>query len=104
MRAEKRFRPGTVALREIRKYQKSTELLIRKLPFSRVVSPRSYISARDPPVLLSHYALRATSPHASTPARCAVCSLAAGQLMDEAGPVRGEHAWVEVRLISGERG
>ena len=42
MRAEKRFRPGTVALREIRKYQKSTELLIRKLPFSRVVSPRFY--------------------------------------------------------------
>ncbi|KAH9938179.1 histone-fold-containing protein, partial [Fomitopsis serialis] len=34
---EKRFRPGIVALREIRKYQKSTELLIRKLPFSRVV-------------------------------------------------------------------
>lgn len=32
-----RFRPGTVALREIRKYQKSTELLIRKLPFQRIV-------------------------------------------------------------------
>ncbi|XP_057728559.1 histone H3.3-like [Arachis stenosperma] len=32
-----RFRPGTVALREIRKYQKSTELLIRKLPFQRFV-------------------------------------------------------------------
>ncbi|KAK7282365.1 hypothetical protein RIF29_11064 [Crotalaria pallida] len=31
-----RFRPGTVALREIRKYQKSTELLIRKLPFQRL--------------------------------------------------------------------
>ena len=28
-----RYRPGTVALREIRKYQKSTALLIRKLPF-----------------------------------------------------------------------
>ena len=28
-----RYRPGTVALREIRRYQKSTELLIRKLPF-----------------------------------------------------------------------
>ena len=27
----------TVALREIRKYQKSTELLIRKLPFQRLV-------------------------------------------------------------------
>jgi histone H3 len=32
-----RFRPGTVALREIRKYQRSTELLIKKLPFQRVV-------------------------------------------------------------------
>ncbi|KNZ43798.1 histone H3, partial [Puccinia sorghi] len=27
-----RYKPGTVALREIRRYQKSTELLIRKLP------------------------------------------------------------------------
>ena len=32
-----RYRPGTVALREIRRYQKTTELLIRKLPFSRLV-------------------------------------------------------------------
>lgn len=32
-----RHRPGTMALREIRKYQKSTELLIRKLPFQRLV-------------------------------------------------------------------
>ena len=32
-----RFRPGVVALREIRKYQKNTELLIRKLPFQRLV-------------------------------------------------------------------
>ena len=30
-------RPGTVALREIRKYQRSTDLLIRKLPFARLV-------------------------------------------------------------------
>ena len=30
-----RYRPGTVALREIRRYQKSAELLIRKLPFQR---------------------------------------------------------------------
>jgi len=34
---KRRFRPGTVALQEIRKYQKSTELLIRKLPFQRLV-------------------------------------------------------------------
>ena len=32
-----RFRPGTVALREIRRYQKSTELLLRKSPFERLV-------------------------------------------------------------------
>ena len=32
-----RYRPGTVALREIRKYQKTTDLFIRKLPFQRLV-------------------------------------------------------------------
>lgn len=32
-----RFRPGTVALREIRRYQKSTDLLIPKAPFQRLV-------------------------------------------------------------------
>jgi len=37
-----RFRPGTVALREIRKYQKSTDLLIRKLPFQRLGTRLAY--------------------------------------------------------------
>ena len=32
-----RYRPGTVALREIRRYQKSTSLLIGKLPFQRLL-------------------------------------------------------------------
>ena len=32
-----RYRPGTVALREIRRYQKSTDLLLRKMPFQRLV-------------------------------------------------------------------
>ena len=32
-----RYRPGTVALREIRRYQKSTDLMIKKLPFQRLV-------------------------------------------------------------------
>ena len=32
-----RYRPGTVALREIRRYQKSTDLLIKKAPFQRLV-------------------------------------------------------------------
>ena len=31
-----RYRPGTVALREIRRYQKTFDLCIRKLPFQRV--------------------------------------------------------------------
>ena len=32
-----RWRPGTVALRQVKKLQKSTELLIAKAPFSRPV-------------------------------------------------------------------
>jgi histone H3 len=34
----RRFRSGTVVLREIRKYQKNTDLLIRKLSFQRLVN------------------------------------------------------------------
>ena len=37
IRKPRRYRPGTVALREIRRYQKSSELLIRKIPFQRLV-------------------------------------------------------------------
>ncbi|KAE8142107.1 histone-fold-containing protein [Aspergillus pseudotamarii] len=33
----RRYKPGTVALKEIRKYQRSYDLLIRKLPFARLV-------------------------------------------------------------------
>tara|TARA_B110000046_G_scaffold166325_1_gene183159 strand:+ start:141 stop:821 length:681 start_codon:yes stop_codon:yes gene_type:complete len=36
IKKKRRFKPGTVALREIRRYQKSTELLLRKLPFQRL--------------------------------------------------------------------
>ena len=35
-----RYRPGTVALREIRRYQKSTELLIRKVKFYLKLFPQ----------------------------------------------------------------
>lgn len=37
IRAKRRYRPGTVALREIRQYQSHTKLLLRKLPFARLV-------------------------------------------------------------------
>ena len=36
MQKKRRFRPGTVALREIWWYQKSTDLLIRRAPFQQV--------------------------------------------------------------------
>lgn len=32
-----RYRPGVLALKEIRRYQKSTDLMIRKMPFQRLV-------------------------------------------------------------------
>ena len=36
-RKKRRYRPRTVALREIRGYEKKTQLLIRQLPFARLV-------------------------------------------------------------------
>ncbi|RCK58067.1 histone H3-like centromeric protein CSE4 [Candida viswanathii] len=36
-RVKKRYRPGVKALREIREYQRTTGLLLRKLPFARLV-------------------------------------------------------------------
>ena len=60
---------GTVALREIRKYQKSTELLIRKLPFQRLVREIAQDFKTDlrfqvrltpppPPLLLPNFSIR----------------------------------------------
>ena len=46
-RKSRRYRPGTQALRQIRKYQKSTELLIRKLLFQRLVREVSQQVSRD---------------------------------------------------------
>ena len=41
------YRPGTVALREIRRYQRSTELLMRKVPFQRLVREIAQESKTD---------------------------------------------------------
>ncbi len=40
-----RFKPGSLALKEIRKYQKSSDLLLRKRPFQRLL--RSLIPPSD---------------------------------------------------------
>lgn len=52
-----RYRPGTVALREIRKYQKTTEPLIPRAPFKRLVKE----VARDisPQIRFQQHALAA---------------------------------------------
>lgn len=44
-KAKRRYKPGTVALREIKRYQKSTALLLPRAPFQRVV--RSICSEID---------------------------------------------------------
>ena len=49
VRKPHRFRPGTVALKEIWRYQKSTDLLIKKLPFQRLVRE----IAADPEIIPS---------------------------------------------------
>lgn len=45
---KRRYRPGTRALQEIRKYQKSTELLIRRAPFARLVREISHNLTPEP--------------------------------------------------------
>ena len=54
-RKERRNRPGTVALREIRKYQKSTDLLLPRAPFQRVV--REITGDYDPDLRFAAQAL-----------------------------------------------
>ena len=55
----RRYRPGTVALQEIQHYQKSTELLIRKMPFQRLVREiaqdfKSYLRLQSGAILQEH--------------------------------------------------
>ena len=44
---QRRYRPGTVAIREIRRYQKSTDLLLKKAPFQRLVREIAQDSRSD---------------------------------------------------------
>lgn len=48
MKRKMRFKPGTVALREIKRYQKATDMLIQKAPFQRFV--RAICEAIDPDI------------------------------------------------------
>jgi hypothetical protein len=53
-RKKPRYKPGTVALREIRKYQKSTDLLLLKLPFARLVTIPFHILSLFPSMSNHH--------------------------------------------------
>ena len=48
VRRKRRLRPGEKALREIRTYQSSTSLLLRRLPFARLVREIQYGMTRQP--------------------------------------------------------
>ena len=48
VRRKRRMRPGERALREIRQYQSSTSLLLRRLPFARLVREIQYGMTRTP--------------------------------------------------------
>lgn len=54
-RKKPRFRPGTVALREIKRYQKSIDLLLPRAPFQRVV--REITGTYDPDLRFASQAL-----------------------------------------------
>jgi histone H3 len=64
MKKPHRHSPGTVAIHEIRKYQKNTDLLIRKAPFQRLVKEIAYelksdLQMQSTALLALHEALEA---------------------------------------------
>ena len=61
---KKRYRPGALALAEIRKYQKSTESLIPKLPFRRLV--REIVQSEKQDIRMQETALEALQEAAET--------------------------------------
>ena len=52
---KRRFKPGTLALREIKRYQKSTDLLLPRAPFQRLV--REITGVHDPDLRFQAQAL-----------------------------------------------
>jgi histone H3 len=55
----KKKRPGQVALREIRKYQRSSELLLKKLPFQRLVREIAFNLPNGNELRFQHNAIEA---------------------------------------------
>ncbi len=59
MRKPHRWRPGTVALREIQKFKKNTDLLIRKAPFQRLVREILHTNSKNSDMQMQSTALLA---------------------------------------------
>ena len=53
------YQPGTLALREIRKYQKSTNLLIKRAPFIRLVKEILHRKLGKSEIRMQHIAVEA---------------------------------------------
>ncbi len=51
---KRRYRPGTLALKEIRRYQANTDLLMSKLPFARLVRSLPLFSPSPTPFMLTN--------------------------------------------------
>ena len=62
VKQSRRYKPGTVALREIRRYQRSTDLLIQKLPFARLVCPSNHNCRSNPDINSSYRYAKSVCP------------------------------------------
>lgn len=98
----RRFRPGTVALREIKRYQKSTNLLLLRAPFQRLV--RVVTGTINPDLRFQSQALYAIQEAAeaylvSIFGDTLLCAIHAGRVtimqkdMQLARRIRGERNW-----------
>lgn len=101
---KRRYRPGTVALREIRKYQKSTNLLFPKLAFTRLVreiGQSFHVGLRFQSTAISCLQEATEAYLVSLFEDTNLCALHAKRVtirvsdMQLARRIRGEHAWKE---------
>ena len=101
-KAKRHYKPGTVALREIKRYQKSMNMMLPRAPFQRLV--RSISSAYDPDLRFQSQSLQALQEAAeayivSLFEDTNLCAIHAKRLtiqkkdMDLARRIRGDRHW-----------